>query len=87
MLDWKSEKFRKMFPNLIHEIDGTRIPTVVDHFEKCRDEKEAIEIIEYFERRREISTEMANHLKNNIHKFREIFGTRKPGEYEKRGIK
>ena len=48
---WDEEKFKKMFPNLYQEIRGFKMPTVLDHLEKCENEEEAVEIIEYFEKR------------------------------------
>jgi len=84
MLEWNSNKLKKMFPNLVHEIDPV-IPTIFDHFERCRNEDEAIEIIDFYERKEEISSEMANHLRKNIKKFKGLFGNRKVGDYERRG--
>jgi|Deesub1362A_J573_1020465.scaffolds.fasta_scaffold15437_2 hypothetical protein len=86
MLEWELRKFKRMFPNLKHEMEGTKIPTVLDHFEKCRDEKEALEIVDFFEREGDITEEMANYLRANISKYRELFGTRKAGDYERRGL-
>ncbi len=83
---WDEEKFKKMFPNLYQEIRGFNTPTVLDHLEKCENEEEAVEIIEYFERRGEITREYACYLKNNLKKLG-VLGTRKAGEYEKHGLR
>ncbi len=77
------EKFRKMFPHLYRELFP--LPTVLDHLERCENYEQAIEVIEYFERRGEISKEYAVYLKENITKLG-IIGTRKRGEYERRGV-
>ncbi len=86
MLEWELKKFKKMFPNLKHEVDGTKIPTILDHFERCKSDKDALELIDFFESSGEISVEMANYLRKNLSKYRELFGTRATGEYERRGI-
>ncbi len=86
MLEWDKEKFRRMFPNLYHELEGTRIPTVLDHLEICQNEEEAIEVIEFFERRGEITPEYASFLKKNIKQLSFLFGTRKRGDYTRRGL-
>jgi len=75
-----------MFPNLYHEIEGRTIPTVLDHLEICQNEEEAIEIIEFFERKGEITKEYANFLKNNIKLFSYLFGMRRRGDYARRGL-
>ena len=86
MLEWRKEKFRRMFPNLFNELEGDKIPTILDHLEICEDEKEALEIIEYFERREEITPEYASFLKANIDKLKFLFKTRKRGDYTRRGL-
>jgi len=86
MLEWELKKFKKMFPNLKHEVEGTKIPTILDHFEKCKSDGDALELIDFFEKNGDISVEMANYLRKNISKYRELFGTRTEGEYERRGI-
>jgi len=83
---WDEERFKKMFPNLYQEIMGSNLPTVLDHLEKCKNESEANDIIEYFERTGEITHEYANYLKNNLKKLG-ILGSRKAGEYEKYGLR
>lgn len=75
-----------MFPNLFNELEGDKIPTILDHLEICEDEREALEIIEYFERRKEITPEYASFLKANIDKLRFLFKTRKRGDYTRRGL-
>ncbi len=85
-MEWDREKFRRMFPNLFRELEGRSVPTVLDHLEICRNEEEALEIISYFERRGEITREYANFLKSNIKLLSYLFGTRKRGDYERRGL-
>jgi len=85
MLEWNREKFRRMFPNLFHELEGAKLPTVLDHLEVCRNEKEALEIIDYFERIGEITPQYASFLRSNVNRLG-IIGTRKRGDYERRGL-
>lgn len=75
-----------MFPNLYRELEDRVIPTVFDHLEVCKDEKEALEVIEFFERRGEISEEFARYLKENLEEFKYLLGTRKRGDYARRGL-
>ncbi len=86
MIDWDVEKFRRMFPNLYYELQGSRLPTVLDHLEICKNEEEALEVIEFFERKGEITKEYASFLKRNIKQLSYLFGTRKRGDYERRGL-
>ena len=85
-MEWDRKKFKRMFPNLYHEIEGRVLPTVFDHFEICENEEQALEIVEFFERTGEISKEFASFLKRNIRQFSYLFGTRKRGDYAKRGL-
>lgn len=85
-MEMEKEKFRKMFPNLYHELEGRKLPTVLDHIEVCRSIEEAIEVIEFFERIGEITPEYANFLKNNPTVLKSIIGTRERGEYARRGL-
>ncbi|RLI89340.1 MAG: DUF2095 domain-containing protein [Archaeoglobales archaeon] len=85
MLEWNREKFRRMFPNLFHELEGAKLPTVLDHLEVCKNEKEALEIIDYFERIGEITPQYASFLRSNVNRLG-IIGTRKRGDYERRGL-
>ncbi len=84
-MEWNRKKFRRMFPNLFHELEGSKIPTVLDHLEVCRTEEEATEVINYFERIGEITPEYASFLRLNVKKLG-IMGTRERGEYERSGI-
>ncbi|MDI9645569.1 MAG: DUF2095 family protein [Archaeoglobales archaeon] len=84
-MEIEKEKFRKMFPNLYREIEDG-IPTIFDHFEICKDEVEALEVVEFFEKTGEITHEFAAYLKNNISQFSYLFGTRKRGDYARRGL-
>ncbi len=86
MIRWDVERFKKMFPNLYHELTGAKVPTVLDHLEICKNEKEALEIINYFERRGEITKEYAHFLRSNIKQLKYLFGKRKRGDYERRGL-
>ncbi len=86
MLEWDVEKFRRMFPNLYYELQGARVPTVLDHLEICRNEEEALEVIDFFERKGEITKEYANFLRKNIKQLSYLFGTRKRGDYARRGL-
>jgi len=86
MMEWDREKFRKMFPNLMQELESVKVPTVLDHLERCENEEQALEIVEFFERRGEITKEFASFLKKNIQQYSSLFGTRKAGEYERRGL-
>ncbi len=86
MIEWDVKKFKKMFPNLYQELEGSRFPTVIDHLERCEDEKQAEEIISYFERRGEITPEYAAYLRKNL-KNLGILGMRKRGDYERDGLR
>jgi len=83
VIEWDRDKFRKMFPNLYQEIEN--LPTVINHLERCEDLKEAIEIIDYFEKKGEITHEYACYLKRNLNLLG-ILGTRKKGDYERDGL-
>ncbi|MDW7989425.1 MAG: DUF2095 family protein [Archaeoglobaceae archaeon] len=62
------------------------IPTVIDHLEVCKTLEEAVEIINFFEKRGEISREYASFLRNNVSLLNSLIGKRKRGEYESRGL-
>ncbi|WP_202318744.1 DUF2095 family protein [Archaeoglobus neptunius] len=85
-MEWKKEKFKKMFPDLFHEIEGRTMPTVVDHLEVCKTVDEAVEVIDFFERKGEISREYANFLRSNPSLLKSLIGTRERGEYTRRGL-
>ena len=82
MIEWDIDKFKRMFPNLYREIFS--VPTIYDHFEICQNEKEALEIINYFERKGELSKEEAEYLRKNLPKH--LFGKRKRGDFARRGL-
>jgi len=84
MIEWDIEKFKRMFPNLYREIFD--MPTIYDHFEICKDENEALELIDYFERKGELSKEEAEYLRKNISKFKYLFGKRQRGDFARRGL-
>ncbi len=85
-MEWDREKFKRMFPNLYHELEGRTIPTILDHFEICENEEQALEIVDFFERTGEITKEYASFLRRNIKQFSYLFGTRKRGDYTRRGL-
>lgn len=84
---------KKDFPALARELEGnfeedrTWIPKVTDHLQRCSSEKEALEIINFFEQRGKISPGYARALRYQlVVKGLKSFGTRKAGEYESRGM-
>lgn len=85
-MEWEKKKFQRMFPNLFHELEGRKLPTVLDHLEVCKTIDEAIEVIEFFEKKGEISVEYANFLKSNPSLLKSLIGTRERGEYARRGL-
>uniref|UniRef100_A0A7J3M0Y0 DUF2095 domain-containing protein n=1 Tax=Archaeoglobus fulgidus TaxID=2234 RepID=A0A7J3M0Y0_ARCFL len=85
-MEWDKEKFKRMFPNLYSEMGERLIPTVLDHLEVCKNLKEAIEVIDYFEKRGEITKEYASFLRGNEALLKSLIGKRKRGEYESRGL-
>ncbi len=85
-MEWNREKFRRMFPNLFHELEGRNLPTVLDHLEVCKTEEEAMEVINFFEKKGEISAEYANFLRSHPALLKNIIGTRERGEYTRRGL-
>lgn len=66
---------------------GTFMPDAVDFIRRCDNEKQAKEIIDYLERRGEITTEYARRLKRQLkEKGVRSFGTKKEeGYYLKQG--
>lgn len=82
MIEWDIGKFKRLFPNLYREIFD--MPTIYDHFERCQSDEEALEIIDYFEKRGEISKEEAEYLRKNLPRY--LFGTRRRGDYARRGL-
>jgi hypothetical protein len=85
-VEWDREKFRKMFPALYAEIGDRLIPTVIDHLEVCKSLEEAMEVIEYFEKKGEITREFASFLRNNPSLLNSLIRKRRRGEYESRGL-
>ncbi|HDN73852.1 DUF2095 domain-containing protein [Archaeoglobales archaeon] len=85
-MEWDREKFKKMFPSLYSELHERVIPTIFDHLEVCENEEQALEIIEYFERIGEITHDEATLLKNKVELLKGIIGTRKRGDYARRGL-
>lgn len=71
---------------MFNELEGDKIPTILDHLEICENEKEALEIIDYFEKKKEITPEYASFLRANLNQLRFLFKTRKRGDYTRRGL-
>lgn len=65
--------------------DESSVPNVVDYIRLCKDEDEAIEIIDYMEDEGKIEPEYSTKLKTQLVKqgLRSFGSKRKPGEYEK----
>lgn len=82
MIEWDMEKFKRMFPNLYRELFS--LPTIYDHLERCQNEGEALEIIEFFEKKGELSKYEADRLRRNLPKH--LFGKRERGDFERRGM-
>lgn len=85
-MEWEKNRFRKMFPNLYREVEGDLMPTVIDHIERCESVEQAYEIIDYFEEKGEITREYAEFLRNS-EILKNLIGSRKHGEYTRRGLK
>ncbi|MCX8169823.1 MAG: DUF2095 family protein [Candidatus Methanomethyliaceae archaeon] len=98
MREYKREELRKAFPNLMREIEEASLeekitmkidrsrgyePTVIDFIRRCDSNEEAIEIIDFLEKRGEISKEYAEALRTRIRKkgVRSFGKKRKPGYY------
>ncbi|OUJ18624.1 hypothetical protein AMET1_0270 [Methanonatronarchaeum thermophilum] len=66
----------------------TKIPTIKDHLTRCNTDKQAIEIIDYFNKQGEITKEKTKQLKKQLKtKGLRSFGEkRKKGEIEKNGL-
>lgn len=98
-LEWEREKFKKMFPNLYREIERGKYkidirklqpdpwrgyqPYPEDFIARARNEREAMEIIDYLEKIKEISAEKARELRERLAKNGiDSFGERRsPGFY------
>ncbi|MCX8187416.1 MAG: DUF2095 domain-containing protein [Nitrososphaeria archaeon] len=91
-MKFDEKTFKKLFPNLHHEmmskkmnvsIDAVRIdrdeaekeamkprtptmPTAIDYLRRCEDDKEAMEVIDYLEKRGEISSDEAEGLRKQV---------------------
>ncbi|MBE8540539.1 DUF2095 family protein [Geoglobus acetivorans] len=85
-MNWEKKRFRKMFPNIYRELEGDILPSVIDHIERCESVDEAHEVIEYFLKIGEISEEYAEFLKKS-EIVKDLIGSRKHGEYTRRGLK
>ena len=98
MIEIEKEKLKKMFPHLFQEIvekkcsikidevepvsfDGYE-PTVIDFIRRCDTEEQALEVIDYLERRGEIDKEYAEKLRNQVKtKGVRSFGPKKEDDY------
>lgn len=85
-MEVEKEKFRKMFPSLYREMFDRVIPNLFDHLEICENEEQALEVINFFEKIGEISKEYAQYLREHIDVIKPILGTRKRGDYTRRGL-
>lgn len=98
MREYSKEELRKMFPNLMKELEDVSIedkivlkidksrgfePTVIDFIKRCDRDEEALEIIDYLERKGEITKEYAESLRIRIREkgVRSFGRKRKPGYY------
>jgi len=94
VLEFDVKRFKELFPHLAKEIlEGPPrigrdplegfLPGPVDYIRRCRTVKEAEEVIDYLERKGEISKEEAERLRRQLReKGLESFGPRKtPGYY------
>ncbi len=94
MIEYDIEKFKKLFPHLAKELlegaprlgrDPLRgfMPGAVDFIRRARTVEEAEEVIDYLEKKGEISKEEAEALRKQLReKGLESFGRRKtPGYY------
>ncbi len=87
MMNWDRRTFRILFPHLAEELmEDKGLPGILDHLERCGDEKEALELIDFFERSGEIDCKYAEILRSNLDQLEEIFNSRKPGEYAGKGL-
>jgi hypothetical protein len=89
------EEFKKLFPNIAKELEGNNgihlkvdksrgyNPTVVDFIKRCEKDEEAIEIIDFLEKRGEITKEYAESLRKRIKEkgVRSFGKKREPGYY------
>lgn len=98
MREYSKEELRKMFPNLMKELEGDSTgdkialkidksrgfqPTVIDFIKRCEKDEEAFEIIDYLEKKGEITKEYAESLRTRIREkgIRSFGRKRKPGYY------
>ncbi|MBS1262943.1 MAG: hypothetical protein MAG715_00108 [Methanonatronarchaeales archaeon] len=67
---------------------AARVPTVTDHVRRCETVEEAIEIVDYFEERGEVSEERASSLRSQLvsRGVRSFGERREPGEIERNGL-
>jgi hypothetical protein len=62
--------------------EAPSMPTVIDYLRRCENDEEALEVIEYLERRGEITSEEALRLKKQVREFGvRSFGSKKEWGY------
>ena len=69
--------------------DRPGMPTPIDYIRRCEDEKEAIEVIDYLERRSEITGEEAERLRKQVkeHGVRSFGPKKEWGYYSEKYLK
>lgn len=69
--------------------EAPSMPTVIDYLRRCEDDEEALQVIDYLERRKEISSEEAEKLKKQVREFGvRSFGSKKEwGYYSEKYLK
>lgn len=98
MREYSKEELRKIFPNLMKELEDVSTedkivlkmdksrgfePNVIDFIKRCDKDEEALEIIDFLERKGEITKEYAESLRARIRErgVRSFGRKRKPGYY------
>lgn len=78
MIEFDTEDFKKRYPHLAEEVlkdKGIKVkfdlfrgyqPNVIDFIRRCDTEEEAIEIVDYLERRGELTPEKAEEIRKKI---------------------
>ncbi len=99
MVRMSVDEFKKRYPNLWREITENNQyvlkkedplrgfePGIIDFIRRAETKEEALEVIDYFEKRQEITPKLANELRSKIEKYGpRYFGPKKqPGYYLKK---
>lgn len=81
----------RLFSNMINYYEDLRNPGVIDFIRRCTSKNEAIEILDYLRKRKEINHETYKKLKNQILKkdglkniIEKCGGYKNPGYYERK---